>query len=40
MAKEKDIMHIPKDFVSDVRRIIDNGRKQAFTAVSSVSLAT
>lgn len=40
MAKVKDIMHIPKDFVSDVRRIIDNGRKQAFTAVSSVSLAT
>lgn len=40
MTKEKAIIHIPKEFVSDVRQIIDNGRQQAFTAASAVSLAT
>ncbi|MBD5371248.1 MAG: DUF1016 domain-containing protein [Bacteroides sp.] len=40
MAKEKAIIHIPKEFVSDVRRIIDNGRRQAFSAASAISLAT
>ncbi|MDE5807515.1 MAG: DUF1016 domain-containing protein, partial [Muribaculaceae bacterium] len=40
MAKEKAIIPIPKEFVSDVRRIIDNGRQQAFTAASAISLAT
>ena len=40
MAKEKAILNIPKEFVSDVRQIIDNGRQQAFTAASAISLAT
>ena len=40
MAKEKDITPISKEFVSDVRQIIDNGRQQAFTAANAISLAT
>ena len=40
MAKEKDIIPISKEFVSDVRQIIDNGRKQAFSAVSTISYVT
>lgn len=40
MAKEKAIIHIPKEFVSDVRRIINNGRQQAFTAAGAISLTT
>ncbi len=40
MAKEKAIIHIPKEFISDVRNIIDNGRQQAFTAASAISLNT
>lgn len=40
MANEKAIIHIPPEFVSDVRHIIDNGRQQAFTAASAISLVT
>lgn len=40
MAKEKAIIHIPSEFVSDVRRIIDSGRQQAYSAASAISLAT
>ena len=40
MTKEKAIISIPKEFVSDVRRIIDNGRQQAFSAANAISLAT
>ena len=40
MAKEKEIIHIPKEFVSDVRQIIENGRQQAFTAANAISLST
>ena len=40
MAKEKAVIHIPKEFVSDVRQIINNGRQQAFSAASAISLAT
>lgn len=40
MAKEKAIIHLPKEFVSEVRQIIDNGRQQAFASASAISLAT
>lgn len=40
MSKEKAIIHISKEFVSDVRRIIDSGRRQAFSAANAISLAT
>lgn len=36
MAKEKAIIPIPKEFVSDIRQIIDNGRQQALTAASAI----
>ena len=36
MAKEKAIIHIAKEFVSDIRQIIDIGRQQAFTAPSAI----
>ncbi|MBD5293948.1 MAG: DUF1016 domain-containing protein [Bacteroides sp.] len=40
MAKKKAIIHIPTEFVSDVRQIIDNGRQQAFSTASAIALAT
>lgn len=40
MAKERSTVHISKEFVSDVRQIIENGRHQAFSAASSISIAT
>ncbi|MDE6335076.1 MAG: PDDEXK nuclease domain-containing protein [Muribaculaceae bacterium] len=40
MAKEKALIPISKEFVFEVRQIIENGRKQAFSAASSISLAT
>ena len=40
MKKDNAIIPISKDFVSDVRRIIDNGRQQAFSATSAIALAT
>ncbi|MBD5196588.1 MAG: DUF1016 domain-containing protein [Bacteroidales bacterium] len=40
MKEDKAIIPISKDFVSDVRRIIENGRQQAFSATSAIALAT
>ena len=40
MKEDKAINPIPKDFVSDVRRIIENGRQQAFSATSAIAIAT
>ena len=40
MAKEKSIIHIPKNFITDVRQIIENGRHQVFSATSTIALAT
>lgn len=40
MAKDKSIIHISQEFVGDIRQIINNGRQQAFTAASAISLAT
>ena len=40
MKKDNAIIPISKDFVSDVRRIIENGRQQAFSTTSAIALAT
>ena len=40
MKEDKAINPIPKDFVSDIRRIIENGRQQAFSATSAIAIAT
>ena len=40
MKEDKAIIPVSKDFVSDVRRIIENGRQQAFSATSAIALAT
>ena len=40
MKEDKAINLIPKEFVSDVRRIIENGRQQAFSATSAIAIAT
>ena len=40
MVKEEAVIPISKEFVSDVRLIIENGRQQAFSAASAISLVT
>ena len=40
MAKNKSLIPISQEFVGDVRQIIENGRKQAYAAASTISLAT
>ena len=40
MKEDKAINLIPKEFVSDVRRIIENGRQQAFSTTSAIALST
>ena len=40
MKKDNTIIPISKDFVSDVRRIIESGRQQAFSTTSAIALAT
>lgn len=40
MATEKDIVPVSQTFIGDVRRIIEEGRKQAYTAVGNIALAT
>ena len=40
VKKINPMIPISNDFVSDVRQIIENGRRQAFSATSAISLAT
>ncbi len=40
MANDKSLISIPQDFFGDVREIIENGRKQAYAAASTLSLTT
>lgn len=40
MKTDKALIPISKDFVSDVRTIIENGRQQAFSTTSAIALNT
>ena len=40
MKTDKALIPISKDFVSDVRTIIENGRQQAFSTTSAIALTT
>lgn len=40
MAADKEIVPVSQEFVCDVRRIIDDGRRQAYAAVGNIALAT
>lgn len=40
MATDKSIVPVSQEFIGDVRRIIEEGRKQAYTAAGNIALAT
>lgn len=40
MASDKEITPVTREFIGDVRRIIDGGRKQAYAAAGNIALAT
>ncbi|MDE6629937.1 MAG: PDDEXK nuclease domain-containing protein [Bacteroidales bacterium] len=40
MKQEESIISVTQEFVGDIRRIIENGRQQAYAAASAISLAT
>lgn len=40
MDPNKEIVPVSQEFVCDVRRIIDDGRRQAYAAVGNIALAT
>ena len=40
MATDKNIASVSQDFIGDVRRIIEDGRKQAYAAAGNIALAT
>lgn len=40
MATDKSIVPVSQEFISDVRRIIEEGRKQAYAAAGNIALAT
>ena len=40
MKNEKSIIPVPKEFITDVRRIIEKGRQQAFSATGAIALTT
>lgn len=40
MNPNKEIVPVSQEFVCDVRRIIDDGRQQAYAAVGNIALAT
>lgn len=40
MASDKEITPVSREFIGDVRRIIDGGRKQAYAAAGNIALAT
>ena len=40
MATDKSIVPVSQEFIGDVRRIIEEGRKQAYAAAGNIALAT
>lgn len=40
MASDKYILPVSQTFIGDVRRIIEEGRKQAYAAAGNIALAT
>lgn len=40
MTQDKSLFPVSHEFVGDVRKIIENGRQQAYTATGAISLAT
>jgi len=40
MTQDKSLFPVSHEFVGDVRKIIENGRQQAYTAAGAISLAT
>lgn len=40
MESNKEIIPISREFIGDVRRIIEDGRRQAYAAVGNITLAT
>lgn len=40
MANDKYLIPISQEFIGDVRKIIENGRKQAYAAASAISIST
>lgn len=40
MATDKSIVPVSQEFIGDVRRIIEEGRKQAYVAAGNIALAT
>lgn len=40
MESDKNIMPVSQKFIGDVRRIIEDGRKQAYAAAGNIALAT
>lgn len=40
MATDKSIVPVSQEFIGDVRRIIEDGRKQAYAAAGNIALAT
>lgn len=40
IATDKSIVPVSQEFIGDVRRIIEEGRKQAYTAAGNIALAT
>lgn len=40
MATDRNIVPVSQGFIGDVRRIIEEGRKQAYAAAGNIALST